>query len=324
MLDRLPRYGDLLRRLLVREPYDLIVAGFYEAHAAAHQFWKYRDREDAPPGLANAIRDTYEAVDRELGLLLEQLPGSNVVVLSGMGMKSDYPATGLIEAFCHRLGYQAAVAGGGGSTLARSPGELPESWRVAISQRLPREAQERALENQFRNATDWSRTTAFSIPTLYGAFLRVNLRGREPQGIVGPADYESVLAQLEDDLAQLVDPVTGGPAVQATVGRSTSMAAGRRSRSPTCSWRWSPRGHFRPELVHPRARLTQSPPAYFRDTHHSPVGWLAAAARRSPLPASSTGRRARPRPHLPRTARGAGAAGASRGAPDRPARRLIR
>ncbi len=126
------------------------MAGFYEAHAASHQFWKYRDREDAPLGLANAIRDTYEAVDRELGLLLEQLPGSNVVVLSGMGMKSDYPATGLIEAFCHRLGYQAAVAGAGGvdaRSLARRV--LPESWRIAISERLPRDAQERALGTSF-------------------------------------------------------------------------------------------------------------------------------------------------------------------------------
>ena len=241
-----------------------------------------------------------------------------------MGMKPDYPATGLIEAFCHRLGYQVAVAGDGFDARSLARRLVPERWRIAISARMSREAQERALADQFRNATDWSRTTAFSVPTLYGAFLRVNLRGREPQGIVDPAGYEAVLAQLEDDLAQLVDPITGEPAIETAVRTVDLYGGGPPTSLPDLFVEIEPTEHFRAELVHPGARLTQVPPAYFRDTHHSPVGWLAAAGPSiAPARQARTRRRPRPGSHLPHTARGAGAGGASKSAPDRPGRQLI-
>lgn len=60
---------------------------------------------------------------------------------------------------------------------------------------------------------DWGRTRAFA----YGEFgqIRVNLRGREPHGIVAPGDeYETLLADLEDRLGRLRDPDTGDPIVR--------------------------------------------------------------------------------------------------------------
>ncbi len=103
-------------------------------------------------------------------------------------------------------------------------------------------------------------------------------RGREPQGIVGPADYETVL-----------DAARGGSrtarrsghrrARRSATARTVDLYGGGPPESlPDLFVEMEPAGHFRPELVHPRARLTQLPPAYFRDSHHSPVGWLAAAA----------------------------------------------
>src|SRR5690606_29405849 len=57
---------------------------------------------------------------------------------------------------------------------------------------------------------DWSPTTAYSAG--YGAPIFVNLKGRQPQGIVEPgAEYEERIERLIADLRQVRDPATGEP-----------------------------------------------------------------------------------------------------------------
>jgi predicted AlkP superfamily phosphohydrolase/phosphomutase len=55
---------------------------------------------------------------------------------------------------------------------------------------------------------DWPKTKAF-----YGVHsdIWVNLRGREPQGIVDPADAPGLLAELKEGLLGIRDPRTGAP-----------------------------------------------------------------------------------------------------------------
>ncbi len=51
---------------------------------------------------------------------------------------------------------------------------------------------------------DWSRTTAWGEGGYYSRVC-VNVRGREPEGIVAPEDYESVLNRLTERIEALVD-----------------------------------------------------------------------------------------------------------------------
>jgi predicted AlkP superfamily phosphohydrolase/phosphomutase len=62
---------------------------------------------------------------------------------------------------------------------------------------------------------DWARTRAFCIPNANEGYIRVNLRGREPEGIVEPgAPYRQVCAALISQLKALVNPKTGRPAAR--------------------------------------------------------------------------------------------------------------
>src|SRR5262249_14082125 len=47
LMDRVERKGTLCRHLLAHERFDLIVAGFFEAHTGSHRFWDHR--ADAHP-----------------------------------------------------------------------------------------------------------------------------------------------------------------------------------------------------------------------------------------------------------------------------------
>jgi predicted AlkP superfamily phosphohydrolase/phosphomutase len=215
--------GKLCRRLLQEGSFDLINITFSETDPATTQFWKYR--EDAKgqgrvPGtsLRHAIRETFEVIDRELASLLALLPSeANVILYCLYGQEDNYPPCTLTEEFCRKLGYHVARPPAPGSfrllDLARR--FVPQSIRLRISRRLPAGMQENLLASQLLGGTDWSQTRAFAIPSLYTGFIRVNLRGREPQGIVSSGqEYRRLLDDLENDLRQLQDPVDGQSAVR--------------------------------------------------------------------------------------------------------------
>ncbi len=287
ILRHVEKKGALCRHLLPRDRLDLAVMIFAESHAADHQFWKYCPEVDGETAtentdgeLTNAIRDVYQAIDRELGLLLAQLPDSaNVVIVSSVGMEDDYPTTGLMEAFCRQLGYQATPEAGAISfrpmDLARRL--LPRTWRVALSRHLSWAQREGLLAEAFRNGTDWSTTTAFAIPALYTSFVRVNLRGREPQGIVEPgADYDALLDRIAADLRQLIDPETNEPAVTEIRRTVDAFSCAPHATLPDLWVEWKP-GRYMERVEHPRATLSISKPEFSRRSDHSARGFVAAA-----------------------------------------------
>jgi predicted AlkP superfamily phosphohydrolase/phosphomutase len=72
---------------------------------------------------------------------------------------------------------------------------------------------------------EWSETKAYAMGL---GNLYLNLEGREPQGVVKPADAEGVLAQIERELLALTDPKTGKKVVR-SVTRGKSLFHGARA-----------------------------------------------------------------------------------------------
>jgi predicted AlkP superfamily phosphohydrolase/phosphomutase len=57
-------------------------------------------------------------------------------------------------------------------------------------------------------SVNWSKTKAFTTIRSTGEGVSINLAGREPDGIVDPADFERTRDQVMDALASFVDPAT--------------------------------------------------------------------------------------------------------------------
>ncbi|MEO5739555.1 MAG: hypothetical protein ABIS29_03065 [Vicinamibacterales bacterium] len=287
LLERIEKKNALCDQLLDQGDFDVICVVFGETHTGAHQLWKYLGDVDRPTGpsrsseLSDGIRRLYQATDAAMaGILRHAGDDANVVVVSSVGMKSQYPAIGLGEAFCRELGYQAAPVPSDSHTskpMALLRRGLPQSVRDQLSRMLPRATQERWISDKFESATDWDHTSAFCIPSYYTSFLRVNLIGREPRGTVerGPG-YDRVLEQIERDLRLLIDPVTSKPAVQ-YVARATDLFGGEPPETlPDLFVEWAEADHFMERVVHPRGELRQTPCEFHRDSDHSRRGFVAA------------------------------------------------
>ena len=292
LVARAARKGATVRALIERDSYDLVVAVFAESHTGAHQVWEYRRdaKGDGPrpdAGLAEGLLRLYQAVDAEIGRIVESLPNSaNVFIVSSVGLLSQYPTEALLEAFCRQLGYQAspqAPSAEAAPAPRRSPvamlRALFPSWaRDVVNRFLPLSVQERLLSEKFAAATDWSRTTAYAPPGYYTGCIRVNLRGREPNGTVAPgAEYDALLARLEEDLRALTNAETGEPVIERTVRTRQVFGDAPHPALPDLVVFW--RAHDRPILRvrHPRAELTQEPHPFHRGSHHTTEGLLVAA-----------------------------------------------
>jgi predicted AlkP superfamily phosphohydrolase/phosphomutase len=92
-------------------------------------------------------------------------------------------------------------------------------------------------------AIDWSRTRAYCLPTDLEGYIRVNLRGRESEGIVAPgADYERACDELTAALLALTDPATGRAAVREVVRTDRAFPGGRRHHLPDLIVIWDAAG----------------------------------------------------------------------------------
>lgn len=231
MTDRL---ADTALDLFCQEPWDLFVVVFRDLDEVSHYFWKHMDSAHpqhdpaADAKYADEILKFYQHLDRQLARFVEAAgPDVDVVLVSDHGfgplfkdvfLNEWLKAEGLLltaartEPFLQRALLRAGFTRRRVSHFLQSAGlaTFERRLRTLLGNRLDLfPAHDRAV---FPGAIDWGRTRAYSFG--YHGQIFINLRGREPQGIVEPGqDYESTLALLEEKLGALVDPVDGQPVV---------------------------------------------------------------------------------------------------------------
>lgn len=112
----------------------------------------------------------------------------------------------------------------------------------------------------------------------YLGFLRVNLRGREPQGIVDPGSaYRKLLERVEADLKHLIDPESGRPAVRYVARTVDHYNIEPHESLPDIFFDWAPAPYPKRRVEHPDTVLEQKDLFFTRDTRHDLRGFFAAA-----------------------------------------------
>lgn len=261
-LDRLLRLRSVLTsaparavaavaELLPRCGVDLLYVGFGSVHLAGHHFWDLsqlepQDREAAlAAGLDRALQDVYAAVDDALGRIVELLPAdADLLVVSPSGMGPNSSRSDLLPAMLRLVlsgGGRAARGGDVGGAVWRVRGAIPASWRAAAVRPLPDAVVRGLTASLYLRGVDWRETRAFVPPGDYRGFVRLNLRGREREGIVDPAQAGTLLDELADGLATFCDP-DGLPAVESVDRTERLVAEGEGFRLlPDLVVRWSSR-----------------------------------------------------------------------------------
>ena len=218
--------------LMAHEDWDLFWVMTHTLDKLQHFFWRFMDPDHpAYPGpgeFQDVIRDFHIAFDQSLARMIDAAPpGTPVVLLSDHGSAplhtylcimnwlADAGFLALRGDSATRRGLgamgvdaRAVVRGLRRAGLGWVPRLVPRSVKRAVPQAL-------TSFNKVAGRIDWSRTRAY-CPSAPGSGLWINLRGREPEGIVTPgAEYERVVGELRERLLAYRDPRTGEPIVTA-------------------------------------------------------------------------------------------------------------
>jgi predicted AlkP superfamily phosphohydrolase/phosphomutase len=281
------RVADAAVHLLQRERFDLAWIDILSGHLGGHMFWNLSqiDAERLDAGtrhaLEHTLEDIYESIDRSFGRIVAALSGADLIVTAPMGMGENIARVdllpGMMEAVLNRNGSGGERRHSRAerflwSMRAAIPTELRASVAIALHGPLTRELTMRM--SAF--GVDWKETPAFMLPSDHFGQIRLNVQGRERDGIVPPDAVDGLIDQIRQGLLSFRDP-DGEPAVIAVDRTSEVLGPGKRDGSlPDLVVRWSnrPSGgvtHVTSEELGSTVRRPGSGSG--RSGAHEPTGW---------------------------------------------------
>ena len=287
--------------LLEKEPWDLAIAGICETHPAGHYLWPggLDSPTEGEPGHFEPLLRVYQTLDTELGALINRRDDKTVLLLlSTDGVRANRVGCHLLGPMLERLGY---TAGPGGDGKSQSPGArrsllgrarrlMPPGTKRWIADSLPWWLRDRLGSQATASEIDWPRTKAFALPTDLEGCIRVNLKGREPEGIVNPgSEYHDVCQAISKDLKALVNPASGQPAVKEVWTRNEVFPGARQEHLPDLIVTWNDDSPI-DSLVSPRVGEVAGVNPDRRPGTHSPLGFLIAVGAGIPAGSNQSGR----------------------------------
>jgi predicted AlkP superfamily phosphohydrolase/phosphomutase len=234
----------------------------YNYSQADHPLYPHLSKNGTVP---DPLLETYQNIDLGIEKILAQAPEDAYIVffsLHGMGTNySDLPSTAFLPELLYRFNFPGKVALAPGnlnvnlppiaSNPVRNtwPGEMwssnyePNPLKRLLKPWIPSKYLESDLNGLaspyplMRESVPfgwmpvmwyrplWPQMKAFALPSFAHGHIRINLQGREGNGIVAPAEYESLCDELTGILYRLKDGRTGKPLVKQVVRPRQSAAA---------------------------------------------------------------------------------------------------
>ena len=225
------RVAVATERLVERVRPDLLWCHLVGAHVGGHMLWDSsqvtggRRLEEA--GLDGALDRLYELTDAALGRIVAAAgDGATLIVTCPVGMGPNTSRSDLLP------GLVEAVLNDGPPAQEREPSGLwrlraavPTGLRAGVARALPDSVALKLASGLAARAIG-PETAAFAIPGEPVGAIQLNLRGRERDGGVDPADADALIARLREGLLSFVDQPGGGAAVKAVHQARAAMGDG--------------------------------------------------------------------------------------------------
>ena len=259
LLDGVALRERLLSDLISAQPWNLFFCAFSETHCAGHQFWHLQDpahpRYDPEDrhGLRDALRDVYQAVDNAVGSLVAGVGSdTDVLVFSGHGMKAQYHGRDLVPTLLEFWGMSQAVntephAGPEREVTLKKTflrtlkDNVPIQWQYVVKKILPSKIEDMIICRVMGTEKLDMSARAFYVPNNdLTAAIRINLKGREPHGLVESGrEYDELCELLTVRFKELINPATGKAAIDKVTRIHDSYEGEHLDRLPDLTALWS-------------------------------------------------------------------------------------
>lgn len=216
-------------KLLGSEHWDFGCIVLGATHRAGHYLWDHSQveniSEENRQKISMALEDVYIACDTALEKLLEVSPQEALKVafaVHGMIPNHGWGDLGadLLEAILNASQPQKPKRG----LLYQIRSRLPFQLVRPLLTRLPNVITDRLVQLWSARMYNWQTTQCFPVPMDQAGYIRINLKGREKNGIVElGADYNQLCEDIEQNFMSLKDVDSGRP-IASRVIRAWSQA----------------------------------------------------------------------------------------------------
>jgi predicted AlkP superfamily phosphohydrolase/phosphomutase len=255
-------------RWLLRErtpDWNLAFVVVSETHSAIEAMWHGMDVGHPLHGLASAsvaregLRRIYIAIDDLIGTLEAACTDATVVLFAMHGMgrnEADVAAMVLLGELLYRHNFGEPYLRER-TWKAHTAEGIPllgekQDWHLELMAALPTAPTPSSNLDWMpaaRYRPFWPRMKAFALPSYYDGRVRINLKGREAQGVVPPERYTAVREEVVELLRACRDPLRGEEVIRhVSYPEKDPYAIGSAEADLLVDWRGAPLGLVHPQL----------------------------------------------------------------------------
>lgn len=243
LISGIKKKGLVSRYFLDQEAWDFFLTVFAETHCVGHNYWHLMDENhpaydsEIAKTLGDSIFNVYSLIDSEIAKLIDAAGDVTFFILSPEGMGPNYTGSHLLPEVLRRLGMGSQKTSSdsvsskgfknpanglrrlmpsvlwGPHAIRNLKSKLPLNVVKAIElgkKLVPKQAWHAWKCYLMSLGNDWKWSRAFCFPSDFNGAIRINLKGREPEGLVEPgAEYESLCEELIHEFSQLINIDTG-------------------------------------------------------------------------------------------------------------------
>jgi predicted AlkP superfamily phosphohydrolase/phosphomutase len=205
--------AEMAAGLMADQPWDLAMVSMSQGHCVGHQMWGFHDdlrsgRDHR--GFGTAVIDVYRAIDDAIGRLVDAAgDDADVVVFTSHGMENFIGGPQLIPDVLRAMEFGDPRKG-----PSRLRQLVPANVIHRVFDRFPKLLELTDRLGAFHPVLGENVEVMAVRNNRVGA-LRVNMIGREPNGVVDPNDADAIIDRIITELEALRHPVSGEPIVTA-------------------------------------------------------------------------------------------------------------
>lgn len=223
LIQAVKKESDLATTLIKEEEWDLFLCCFTATHRGGHKFWdetniKGEFTEEQKVKFNNSLREIYKSCDDAIGEIVKN-SGGNVSILvfslHGMGENTTL-ADKILPSMISNIMSNGDPNNKNDSTnfIKKMRGLIPLEIRSNLRKFLPVKLQDKMTAYWRSGGTDWSTTKVINLLADLQGYIRINLKGREKEGIVEAKEYDELCKRLIEGLKSFKDEKTNEPVIE--------------------------------------------------------------------------------------------------------------
>jgi predicted AlkP superfamily phosphohydrolase/phosphomutase len=215
---------ELVTSLIVNEEWDLFLCCLTSTHRGGHKFWdltnlKGEFSEEEKIQFKNSLRDIYQSCDDAIGKIIDCIDDDVSILifsLHGMGANTtltDKMLPGMISNILN--GEKKSNKNRNNNYVKKIRNLIPLKLRSDLRKLLPLWLQDKMTAYWRMGKSNWAATKAFNLVADLQGYIRINLKGREKEGIVAEGEeYDKLCDQLTEGLMTFKDSESSEPIIE--------------------------------------------------------------------------------------------------------------